>query len=206
MLEIEWHCDKMIKDIMRSESSKMLEHIGKNDIRSLKTEKALSVAMSSLLEHHCFNKITVKDICEEALVSRATFYSHFIDKYDLLKVWLTQLKLDNINGGSSYEQIEETVNNFVHNNEKVIHNLICDASNETLGIIFDFILSASDLTGNKNEGKKANPKHVVLSSFYAGGMIYYLYWQIKNKFPPDVAPMNIYLYEIIKMFQDKNEN
>lgn len=184
----------------------MREYIGKNDIRSLKTEKALSVAMSSLLEHYSFNKITVKDICEEAIVGRAAFYVHFKDKYDLLKVWLTHLKPDNINGDSTYEQIEESVNHFVHNNEKAFRNLICDANNETLGIMFDFILSASDLTVNKNDSENTSPKYIVLSNFYAGGMICYLYWQIKNKLPSDVAPMNIYLYEIIKIFKDKNEN
>jgi len=46
-------------------------------------------AVLKLLNRRNFEKITVNDICEEALVSRATFYAHFNDKYDLFKYWNT---------------------------------------------------------------------------------------------------------------------
>ncbi|TDM03598.1 TetR/AcrR family transcriptional regulator [Macrococcus carouselicus] len=37
-----------------------------------------------LLEAHRFREITIKMICEEAHINRSTFYSYFLDKYDLL--------------------------------------------------------------------------------------------------------------------------
>lgn len=49
----------------------------KKDLRVVKTQRALIAAMSSLLERHKFKRITVRDICEEAQVSRATF-THII--------------------------------------------------------------------------------------------------------------------------------
>ncbi|MED0587421.1 TetR/AcrR family transcriptional regulator [Bacillus subtilis] len=56
----------------------------KEDLRVKRTRKLLSQALLSLIEHHSFNSISVKEICEKAMVHRATFYTHFNDKYDLL--------------------------------------------------------------------------------------------------------------------------
>ena len=176
-------------------------NIGKEDFRSKKTEKALDIAMSSLLESYNFRRITVKDICEEAMVSRATFYAHFLDKYDLLKTWLMHLKPDNINQDATYEQKEKAVNQFVHKNEKTIKNVAYGADKETSIILFNFMLSFLNITINKKNCDKPNPKYVVLANFYGGGMVSYLLWLIDNKFSPDVEPMNIYLHEIMEMFQ-----
>jgi AcrR family transcriptional regulator len=40
--------------------------------------------MKELLQEKSFDKITVNDICDKALVHRATFYNHFSDKNELL--------------------------------------------------------------------------------------------------------------------------
>lgn len=37
-----------------------------------------------LLEQHRFREITIKMICEEAHINRSTFYTYYLDKYDLL--------------------------------------------------------------------------------------------------------------------------
>lgn len=176
--------------------------IGKEDLRIIKTEKALHVALCALLENQNFNKITVSDICEKALISRATFYTHFTDKYDLLKYWLFNLKPDNINDIDTYEQIEKTVNQLIYDNEIIIKNLIDGADNETMEIIFNFILSTLDLSAEEKAGGKFSAQYIVLSNFYAGGIMYYLIWQVKHKFPADILPMNIYLYEVMEKFQE----
>lgn len=175
--------------------------INKDDLRITKTEKALNIAMFSLLKTRRFGKITVSDICEEALISRATFYAHYTDKYDILKNWLTCLKPMNINSDDPYEEIEKTVNLFIYKNESVIKNLYCDANDETLGILFDSFLSAFDFMIGKKDTTKTNPKHIVLTNFFAGGMLHYFIWQVKNNFPSDVPLMNMYLHEVIKNFK-----
>ncbi|MBC1371417.1 TetR/AcrR family transcriptional regulator [Listeria booriae] len=55
-----------------------------NDLRVLKTKKALSQTLSRMLEKQELSTITVNSICENAMVHRTTFYKHFYDKYDLL--------------------------------------------------------------------------------------------------------------------------
>jgi len=174
----------------------------KQDLRIIKTRKAITDAMSKLLETQNFKHITVSDLCEEALVSRATFYVHFEDKYALLQYWLTELKLKVIIKDNTYKQLEASINNLVQNNKNVIKNLVYEANSEVLDVLHEYIISFLDISSKKNEQGIVSPKHVVLSSFFAGGMINYILWQVKNKFPSDTTPMNIYLFEIIERLRE----
>jgi len=172
------------------------------DLRALKTEKALRSAMTILLNKKNFNKITITDLCAEAMICRATFYAHYIDKYDLLKHSLKHLDWEDIGKRNTYEQAEELINKFVQKNETVIRNLLYDADTETLDILFEFILSTINFVVEKGRNEKMNPKYTVLSNFYAGGMLHYFSWQVKNQFPPEVTTMNKYLYKLMGKLRD----
>ena len=52
--------------------------------KSESTDVALAESLKSLMMHIPFEKITIRDITDEASVIRTTFYNHFQDKYDLL--------------------------------------------------------------------------------------------------------------------------
>lgn len=54
------------------------------DLRIKKTKRAVKEAFYSLLSAKDFEKISVKDISDRAMISRNTFYLHYSDKYDLL--------------------------------------------------------------------------------------------------------------------------
>ncbi|WP_412518595.1 TetR/AcrR family transcriptional regulator [Staphylococcus simulans] len=62
-----------------------------NDLRVIKTKRALSESLFHLLSEKLFSTITVNMICDNALVHRTTFYKHFYDKYDLLSYLITNL-------------------------------------------------------------------------------------------------------------------
>lgn len=49
----------------------------------VRTDKAITAAFMRLLRDCPFEKITVQDILDETPVTRATFYAHFKDKYDI---------------------------------------------------------------------------------------------------------------------------
>lgn len=57
----------------------------KQDLRVVKTRKNIENTFLELLQKHDFEKITVRMIIEDALVSRITFYNHYEDKYDLAR-------------------------------------------------------------------------------------------------------------------------
>ncbi|MCP3797234.1 TetR/AcrR family transcriptional regulator [Paenibacillus sp. CH40] len=70
------------------------------DIRIYKTKIAIERALIELLQQHHFKDITIKKICDQALIGRSTFYSHYLDKYDLLEknsmLLILKLKLSSV--------------------------------------------------------------------------------------------------------------
>lgn len=60
------------------------------DPRTLRTRKLIMEAFIQLSMKRDFNDITIKDITSGATVNRATFYNHFLDKYDLLEKVLSE--------------------------------------------------------------------------------------------------------------------
>lgn len=65
-----------------------------DDLRVIKTNRDIKQAFINLLQTKGFNKITVQDICQEALIGRSTFYHHYVDKYDLLQKMVSQIETD----------------------------------------------------------------------------------------------------------------
>ncbi len=55
------------------------------DPRVRRTRQMLERAMEELLKATPIEKISVGDIAEAATLNRATFYAHFVDKFDLLE-------------------------------------------------------------------------------------------------------------------------
>ncbi|MFT9373525.1 MAG: TetR/AcrR family transcriptional regulator [Liquorilactobacillus hordei] len=70
----------------------------KKDLRYQKTKIAILRAIEVLLQNKDFEKISIKDICETAQVSRSAFYLHYTDKYDLAK----QCQLELIETGNRF--------------------------------------------------------------------------------------------------------
>ena len=57
----------------------------KTDLRVLRTRKLLWESLVDLVEKRDFDSITISEITSHAMVNRATFYSHYEDKTDLLE-------------------------------------------------------------------------------------------------------------------------
>jgi AcrR family transcriptional regulator len=56
----------------------------KSDPRSKRTRRLLQDALTDLMHKKKFHEISVQDITARAEINRATFYAHFVDKYELL--------------------------------------------------------------------------------------------------------------------------
>ncbi|WP_180326705.1 TetR/AcrR family transcriptional regulator [Raoultibacter phocaeensis] len=87
------------------------------DARVSRTRHALFGAIDALLEERDFDSITVKQICQRASVSKAAFYQHFDDKYDLVVAWLSA-------------ELKPSAHLFTDQNLTVFFNNLLDAMNQ----------------------------------------------------------------------------
>lgn len=81
----------------------------REDLRVTRTRKLLCTALMDLMQHTSFDKLSVNDICEKAMVHRATFYNHFNDKNDLLNYAIDELQ---------EKLFEKSIENETYNSQK----------------------------------------------------------------------------------------
>ena len=53
------------------------------DKRILRTKAQFRQALITLLDQKRFEQITIKALCDQAGITRITFYAHYADKYEL---------------------------------------------------------------------------------------------------------------------------
>lgn len=61
------------------------------DLRIQKTHQLLHHAFTELMEEKGFEGFTVGELCEKAMIRRATFYKHFADKYEYFTFYMTEI-------------------------------------------------------------------------------------------------------------------
>ena len=62
------------------------------DRRIVRTRKLLHESLLALMIEKGYEAVTIQHIIDRANVGRSTFYSHFLDKQDLLQSGFDQLK------------------------------------------------------------------------------------------------------------------
>lgn len=89
---------------------------GIEDLRVRRTRKLLQTALIELTIQKGFDAVTVQDICDSAMVNRATFYRHYADKYDLLDQYMDEIYdlLDQTQGESNIEHPDAPPAGLVH--------------------------------------------------------------------------------------------
>lgn len=68
----------------------------KTDLRIIKTRKAIKEAFLALIDSKGYDRMTIQDIADEAMINRNTFYLHYVDKIDLMEK-LCQDSIDQLN-------------------------------------------------------------------------------------------------------------
>lgn len=164
------------------------------DLRVTKTRRALIVAMLALLEKKSFAKISVNDICQEALVSRSTFYVHFEDKYMLLRSCLKEIKrclFENLQKQDFEAHLTSILTN-IQQQSKVFHHLfVTDVNEEMMAMFRDFYINdARKYLESQERAGCALPEPVeLLAVFLGGGVAATLKWWIEQDFPVSAAEL-----------------
>lgn len=106
----------------------------KTDLRIIKTEQALIQALLKLMESKTFDEITVNELCDSAMIRRATFYIHYQDKYDFFAHAVRYvLSLFAISGKKTDESeniLDSYVNSvikildFTYEKKEIIHSIV----------------------------------------------------------------------------------
>jgi len=132
----------------------------KDDRRVKYTKMVIKESFINLLEKKDLSRITVKEICEDADINRATFYSHYTDVYDLLRKIENEL-LENVNAQLSqlYEKgkkvnevdLAERIFDYIKENAKLCRLLLSERGDisfqkKVMIIAYDKIIN--ELTDN----------------------------------------------------------
>lgn len=99
------------------------------------TRMVLKESLIKLMKQKAISRITITEICQEADLNRATFYSHYTDQYDLLKQ-IEQELVDDINKylanysfrekGSVSVQLMEQIFEYIKENSEVCSVLLSE--------------------------------------------------------------------------------
>lgn len=106
------------------------------DLRIQKTYAALTRAFTDLLKIKSFEQITVKELCDAAIVRTATFYNHFADKYEFAYFVIRNMlrsshgdaaDLSGLSGQSYYERLISDAVSLLENNTDLLQSLASDS-------------------------------------------------------------------------------
>lgn len=164
------------------------------DLRIRKTYKALIEALEKLLREKRFENITVNEICDQAMVRRATFYKHFGDKYELFafmiqniqtEFWRQVPEIDAITGSMEpYVIIMRNTLNFMDENDALVRS----ATESSVYPILLNIVSEQIIRDVKNRfredeknGKKFMLSSDLMAQAYTGALMNIARWWIRHK-------------------------
>lgn len=170
----------------------MQEEKKKIDIRVMRTYKHLIDGILSLLSRKPFEEISVLEICEESGVHRATFYKHFVDKYDFLnfcfKSLLNEIPFENApkdltkdNAKQFYMDMLSNIMKFVESKKSIFRNV--NDNNGSQLIVLMLTEAVSELLENRihirlDEGNTFSSPAPMLARFYSGGLVSLLRWWV----------------------------
>lgn len=156
----------------------------KTDLRVLKTYKALCNTFSDMLEEKKFEDITVNELCERAMVRRATFYKHFADKYEFFGFFIRETQ-DEFNANvRAYDQEDTPYSYYIYllknsvkllkEHKKFVDNVLKSSAFPTLLEIISDEIYRNVLLNMKENVRNGMPIAVspnILASFYTGGIV-----------------------------------
>ena len=170
----------------------------KQDLRITKTYMALTSTFLKLLEQKRFEDITVNELCECAMVRRATFYKHFADKTEFFTFVVKEVQRNFLEKNTSnivnpqqfYQNIISSMFDFVDENESLV-------SSATKSSMFPLLLDViseqtsmdilEQLKKDEQNGISLNASPVVLAQLFTGALMNITKWWVvqKKKIPKE---------------------
>lgn len=172
---------------------------GTNTI-AIQSQQWLANALIELLQNQDYQKITIKDICHQADLSRQTFYNVFNSKEEVLHYYLQNTYLDSFQKLKESSQLSayDVVDAFIkviEQNYELLKNMI---NNHLTGILSEEIVYGVDLftdafvlDNNKNEMFPYNKAMV------AGAFSQVLIYWLEQKDPISIQSLSSLLTDFL---------
>ena len=169
----------------------------KMDLRIKKTYLLLHNAFTELLEEKHFEDFTVNELCDRAMIRRATFYKHFADKYEYFAFYMKEIVATfqdrlapDVGQGEAHTYLahmgRELVR-FMKQHERLVQNI--RSSNVfpvLLSILLDQISADTLMAMQRSEDHTMSRAQLEgVAAFYAGGLANALFQAIKKGTPMD---------------------
>jgi|GEM_PF-285631 len=149
-------------------------------LKQQRTRQEIIIAMKQLLNKEAFSDITIKKICETALIHHSTFYRYFEDKYDLLRAVLA-LICDEINAQlDNGKTVGDATFSIIRQEEGIFHHLqdyqqdgsfYTDFLAGLSTLIFDYATKDKQPTNDALLDVVRRAKYPKLASYTAAGAI-----------------------------------
>ncbi|MBR5234286.1 MAG: TetR/AcrR family transcriptional regulator C-terminal domain-containing protein [Clostridia bacterium] len=164
----------------------------KEDLRIRRTHKLLCEAMFSLLETQSFDEISVVNICDKAMVHRATFYKHFKDKYEFME-YVTKVKLRDFYAQSKkladfsdkeklYRAMIDNILIFIEENKRMLQIAAASSNNNFFDSLHRIIYEElhSFLTSSQKNGETYRAPVDIFAKFLTGGFMSLVRWWLED--------------------------
>ncbi len=181
----------------------MITPLKSGDLRIRRTHKLLWEALMTLMTEQEFETISVKEICDRAMVHRTTFYKHYEDKYDLLtrgmqqthEMLLAELELVG-KDASSYTQF------FAHvaAHERFYRVILCGngAGSFQARLQNHFAESiTTEMQQLEKGGQRFSVPLSLLAQFYAGALLSSLTWWFSQGLSSSPEQMGTYVKNLL---------
>ena len=169
----------------------------KMDIRVKRTYQLLNDALANLLKEKSFEDLTVLEICDAAGVHRATFYKHFVDKYDFLntcfRMKIDDLGFENMDPSQTTESMRKNITRIIYKVLLFVETnkdfLVAVSTDKAASSFHDILTTA--IASLIEEKIKSNPlltdslDHQVpmIANYYAGAVVGLIKWWSKSESP-----------------------
>lgn len=100
---------------MKVKSVSNLKQMNKNDLRSIKTERAIRKAFHQLAQEKEVNKITVRELVQKAEINKTTFYAHYDTILDFVRALENETIDYIINNLAEFQRLFDDPNVFIDN-------------------------------------------------------------------------------------------
>lgn len=164
----------------------------KQDLRIRKTYLALTNTFLKMLEEMPFEQLTVNELCNRAMVRRATFYKHFADKYEFFTFVVREIQRefferdtpDAAEPKSFYRNTIQSIFDFVDENRMLVASIM---KSNAFPVLLDEVSKQTarsvreKLEQDVRVGTEFPGSPVILAQLFTGALISTVKWWVTEK-------------------------